>query len=72
MQIRLELKGHTRATDSEVTVKALGVDERVQESLRIIITAEKINFTGGHEDATENGHLVPARRPVNASFFYLQ
>lgn len=65
----MELKGHTRAPDSEVTVKAMGVDEHAQGSLRIIITAKKTNFSGGREDAVEKGHLVPARRPVNANFF---
>lgn len=39
--MHLELKGHTRAPDSEVTVKAMGVDEHAQGSLRIIITAKK-------------------------------
>lgn len=38
MQMHLELKGRTRATDSGVTVKAEGADERAQGSLRIIIT----------------------------------
>lgn len=39
--MHLELKGHTRAPDSEVTVKAMGVDKHAQGSLRIIITAKK-------------------------------
>lgn len=59
MEMPLELKGHTRGTDSEVTVKALGVGERAQGSPRIMMTAEKINFTGGREDAIEKGHWVP-------------
>lgn len=41
LEMHLELKGHTRAPDSEVTVKAMGVDEHAQGSLRIITTARK-------------------------------
>lgn len=62
----MELKGHTRAPDSEVTVKAMGVDKHAQGSLRIIITAKKPTSL----DATEKGHMAPARQPVNANFFY--
>lgn len=59
------------ATDSGVTVKTKGVNERAQGSLRIILTAKTVKVTGGHEDAREKGQLVPARRPVNANFFCL-
>lgn len=38
MQMHLELKGRTRATDSGVTVKTEGAVERAQGSLRITIT----------------------------------